>query len=534
MPRNTFNSNVGSKLATLVMNSPVAGRDVILQSRNKNFRLKDIPGRIMIQGDSAAGSVLTSGYSAYAYDSAGGPQSCFTHNGFIYQHCLYTTVGIVRRNPVATTTSSTSEKTFNVTCYDVASSNGGALLKLSEKLGALVYQTGNGTASIDAFDLDTMTKVGTTVNGIGGSNNSVYYGAALVQYGGAPALAVATGVSGSNISVRLYTFTDAGGIAANPTWTVTPFAATDPTSLLCASPDGSKLAVANGAKVCVLSATTGATVGAVNNLSTISHFREGWAKSQASGALFVTPASVNQLRHCKIKWADGTMEIADTASCPAVTVPWYGGGSTTCAWCLFEGSNKLYIASGIPTAASKKYTIMEFDYSMNLTKTTVMDLGVGNGADRTRVLHLLVDEEEGVIYAVVEGYDATNTDVRCQLIDLTTYASIVVSAAITSTSTTRQGFGATFARAEHPIGGLSVVHSRITGSATKHIAPPGRAPVGVAMRAANAGQSVVALGVGTVRLKAAIMQTGSAVYDSKSSSPAGIKLAVNNGLATLS
>ena len=521
MSRSTFNSSASTKLSRVSAAVAMAVGDIALSTNGKVIPLQNVANRIILQDNSLAGTVLTSGYAAYAgYPTASGQVSFKTATHFFEYLKSEGTPGAVVKKPIITTATPGTEVAFTFAAY----SSGGGLKQVSSVLGVVAYQTGNGSGAAQAFNLNTMTAVGGTVS-LGGGNGVNGYDIVPFTYGGNPAVAIVESNTAGSVQVRAFAITDAGGLGAS-LWTRSCFAYkfVDLLPTLDIAPDNSALVVHNYDSYAVINPATGALIGSAGTISQSIWSANKWRIPQADGVLFLGGTSSAMYRF-KIKY-DGTIGTNATAigvSC--------NGSQEQTGFAVYQGATKLYLATSGVTANTVQVSELNLtDFTLINTYTITTTGSVGSSG--TYACHLAVDETENIAYLVYTGYNGTTYSTHAAVLDAAaSYATLYTSPSLGS----NPPYGSNSYRScdLHPIGGLSFTYACVRTNGPKHIAPPGRAPLGVVLKAVSAGQQALLLKSGQAQITASNFQTGTATYNGTSNTPAGIRLTLTNGLATM-
>lgn len=522
MSRSIFNSSASTKLSRVPAAVAMAAGDIALSTNGKVIPLQNVANRIILQNNSRTGTVLTSGYSPYSgYTAASGQMSFKTATHFFEYLNGGGTVGAVVKKPIITTVTSEAEVAFTFPTY----SFGGGLKQVSSVLGVVAYQTGNGSGAAQAFNLNTMTAVGGTVS-LGGGNGSNGYDIVPFTYNGNPAVAIVESQTGVSVRVRAFAITDGGGLGAS-LWGPTncfSYESVDLLPTIDVAPNNSALVVHNYNSYAVINPATGALIGSAGTISQSIWSANKWRIPQADGVLFLGGTSSAMYRF-KIKY-DGTIGINATA----IGVSCDGNQSQT-GFAVYQGATKLYLATSGVTANTIQISELNLtDFTLINTYTITTTGSVGSS--RTYACHLAVDETESIAYLVYTGYNGTAYSTHAAVLDAAaSYATLATSPSLGSN--VPQGSNSYRSCDLHPIGGLSFTYACVRTNGPRHIAPPGRAPLGVVLKAASAGQQVLLLKSGQAQITASNFRSGTATYDGTTNTPVGVKLTLTNGLATM-
>jgi hypothetical protein len=500
----------------------MAAGDIALSTNGKVFPLQNVANRIILQDNSLAGTVLTSGYASYTgYATGAGQVSFKTATHFFEYLNSGGTTGAVVKKPIITTAASGTDVAFTFTTY----ASGGGLKQVSSALGVVAYQTGNGSGAAQAFNLNTMTAVGGTVP-LGGGNGTNGYDIVPFTYGGNPAVAIVDSQTAGSVRVRACAITDGGGLGAS-LWGSTACFGYKPSDLLPTidvAPDNSALVVHNYDSYAVINPATGALIGSAGTISQQIQSANKWRIPQADGVLFLGGTSSAMYRF-KIKY-DGTIGTNATAigvSCD--------GSQGQAGFAVYQGATKLYLATSGVTANTVQVSELNLtDFTLINTYTITTTGSVGS--NRTYACHLAVDETENIAYLVYTGYNGTAYATHAAVLDAAAgYATLRTSPSLGTNAP--QGSNSYRSCDLHPIGGLSFTYACVRTSGPRHIAPPGRAPLGVVLKAASAGQQVLLLKSGQAQITASNFQSGTATYDGTTNTPVGVRLTLTDGLATM-
>jgi hypothetical protein len=495
--------------------------DIAISTNGKVIPLQNVANRIILQNNSLAGTVLTSGYAAYnSYQTASGQVSFKTATHFFEYLNNGGTAGAVVKKPIITTATSGTETAFTFTTF----ASGGGLKQVSSVLGVVAYQTSNGSGAARAFNLNTMTAVGGTVS-LGGDNSNSGYDIVPFTYGGNPAVAIVESNTAGNVQVRAFAITDGGGLGAS-LWTRACFGykLSDLLPTIDVAPDNSALVVHNYDSYAVINPATGVLIGSAGTISQNIWSSNKWRIPQADGVLFLGGTS-SQMYRFKIKY-DGTIGTNATA----VGVSCDGSQGQT-GFAVYQGASKLYVAtSGVTANAVQISELNLTDFTLIATYTVATTGTVGSS--RTYACHLVVDETESIAYLAYTGYNGTAYDTYAAVLDAGAgYKTLYTSPSL---GTNAPGGSNSYRSCDlHPIGGFSFTYACVRTSGPRHIAPPGRAPLGVVLKAAPAGQQVLLLKSGQAQITASNFQSSTATYDGTTNTPVGIKLTLTNGLATM-
>lgn len=522
MGRASFNESAAAKLTKISAAVSMAVGDIALLTNNKVVPLQNQANRIIVQNNSVAGTVLTTGYAAYSGYPTGSGQVSFKTTANFYEYLNNGgTFGAVVKKPLVTNANPGTEKAFTFTTF----ASGGGLKQVSSVLGVVAYQTGNGSGAAQAFNLSTMTAVGGTVS-LGGGNGNNGYDIVPFTYGGNPAIAIVESNTAGNVQVRAFAITDGGGIGAS-LWTRICFASSflDLLPTIDVAPDNSALVVHNYDSYAVINPATGALIGSAGTISQSIWSANKWRIPQSDGVLFLGATSYAMYRF-KIKY-DGT--ISTNATALGVSTD---GSQSHSGFAVYQGASKLYVLTSGVTANMVQVSELNLtDFTLIATYSVTTTGSVGSS--RTYACHIAVDETESIAYIVYTGYNGTAYATYAALLDASSsYATLYTSDSLGTN--VPYGSNSYNSCSLHPIGGLSFTYAcaRISGG-PKHIAPPGRAPLGVVLKAASAGQQATILKGGQCRVSASNFQSGTATYSGASNTPVGINMTLTNGLATM-
>lgn len=523
MSRSTFNSAASTKVSRVTAAVAMAIGDIAISTNGKVIPLQNVANRIILQPNSLAGTVLTSGYANYiGYQTASGQVSFKTATHFFEYLNKDDKYGVVVKKPIITTATPGTETGFTFS----ASASGGGLKQVSSVLGVVAYRISSGGAA-QAFNLSTMTAVGGTVP-LGGSSDGSGYDIVPFTYGGNPAVAIVESQtnSGASVRVRAFAITDGGGLGASlwgPT-TCLDYKPNDRFPTIDVAPDNSALVVHNYNSYAVINPATGALIGSAGTISQNIWSPSKWSIPQADGVLFLGGSTTSlDMYRFKIKY-DGTIGTDATAigvSCACA--------QTQAGFAVYQGASKLYLAtSGVTlnTVQISELNLTDFTLINTYTVTTT------GAANRTFACHLAVDETESIAYLVYTGFNGTKYATYAAVLDVAAGYTTLYTSPILGTEAP-SGSNSYRSCALHPIGGLSFTYACAHTSAPLHIAPPGRAPLGVVLKAVSAGQQALVLKSGQAQIKASNFQSGTATYNGTTNTPVGVSLTLTNGLATM-
>jgi hypothetical protein len=295
-----------------------------------------------------------------------------------------------------------------------------------------------------------------------------------------------------------------------------------------------------GNKVALLNIADGTQVGATVTLTG----DVGWLNSfkltsSNNSYLTIVGFTSTDIRIVKLAWADATQQ---SYSAPAALVSAIGNRQNGVAWTYASAQGKLIVACGGAGFInlhefSVNATTGDITYTQSVTFTPSGSAAATFGYPH----HLYYDDNEGVLYLAFGGTNGATSVAKVAMFMLSGYSLLKEGASFSTaaTATSNPGKGNNGFTLVRPvaIGGIAICGNRLAAGAenrtSRHLAPVGRAPYGVALKSAAKGAIGVVLRSGQAALGQTIVQAGFAVYDGTTNTPAGAKLTVNNGVGVM-